>query len=53
MFTDNLKVWKRFPAVNRIWSRFKTDFFRAHQEMRENSPVGCGVFTQVISVERN
>jgi len=40
MFSDNLKAWKRLPDVERTWTRFKTDFTLAHQELRENAVFG-------------
>ena len=44
MFTDDLKIWRRLPAPDRTWTRFKADFSVAHQELRENAAVGQGVF---------
>jgi len=46
MFTDDLKIWKRLPAEDRTWPRFKTAFSIAHQELRENAVVGQGLFGQ-------
>jgi len=34
MFTDNLKVWKRLPAMNRTWTRFKHKSSLANKELR-------------------
>ena len=46
IFADNLKVWKRLPDLDRAWTRFKTDFTLAHQELRENADVGQGALNQ-------
>ena len=40
MFTDEIKIWKRLPALDKTWTRFKTDFSLAHQELRENTTMG-------------
>ena len=40
MFTDNIKLWKKLPSLDKTWVRFKTDFSLAHQELRENYVVG-------------
>ena len=36
MFTDDCKVWKRRPAVQKTWAQLKTDFSVAHAELRES-----------------
>ena len=46
MFTDDLKLWKRLPAEDRTWTRFKASFSLAHQELRYNAAIGQGVFGQ-------
>ena len=53
MFADDLKIWKRLPAPDRTWTRFKTDFSLAHQELRENAAVGQGAFAQANNVSHD
>ena len=53
MFADDFKIWKRLPATDRTWTRFKTDFSLSHQELRENTAFGQGAFEQVNNVAHN
>ena len=53
MFTDNLKVWKILPAIDRTWTRFKHEFSLAHQDLRENTAVGRGAFGQVNTADQD
>ena len=41
MFTDEIKDWKHLLAADRTWPRFKVGFTLAHQELRENAPMGA------------
>ena len=36
MFTDDCKIWKRRPPVQKTWAQFKVDFALAHSELRES-----------------
>ena len=42
MFTDDMKIWKRLPAADKPWTRFKTDLVLVYQDLRENIAVGQG-----------
>ena len=40
IFAEDLKVWKHLSDLDWTWTRFKTDFTLANQELRENVVVG-------------
>ena len=50
MFQDDMKAWKRLPAIERTWDRLKIDFTLAHQELRESSVMRQGPFSQANNV---
>ena len=35
LFSDECKKIKRLPVAQKTWRRFKTDFTKAHQDLRE------------------
>ena len=50
IFIDSLKLWKRLLVPNRTWTRFKTNFSLASQELRENTAVVQRIVGQVNNV---
>ena len=36
MFTDDCKIWKRLPAIQKTWAQLKIDFSLAHSKLRES-----------------
>ena len=37
MFTDEIKICRRLPALDKTWTKFKTHFTLARQELREDT----------------
>jgi len=34
MFTDECKIWKRLPTLEKTWAQFKVDFTLTHSKQR-------------------
>ena len=51
MFTDDCKIWKRLPALNKTWAQFKIDFTAAHNELREEQQTTRGAGFHANSVQ--
>ena len=46
LFNENCKFWRRQPADDKTWTRFKEFFATAHQEWRELQTTTTGAVFQ-------